>query len=406
MRVRRLFRPPLLALAALTACAPSAPDAEGPVIERETEGDTTIVRTVSGSVWGEPRHAVEELRIGTLEGPDETMFGYLQQITPDGDGGVYVFDSQVPAIRHFDGEGNYLGQVGREGQGPGEYLDTLLGMQLRRDGRLQVWDPRNGRITVYAPDGSHSAQWPVSSGLFTGQAMMLDDADRTYVRHVVERPQPGEDWQIGLLQYGPEGEPLENLSPPPVDRPPPEGNYYLKPSVAWTLAPDGSWVIGSSERYEFDIRSPDGPILRIQRVLEPLAVGDEEHADYEARRAWMVENQGRFMTTEMTETPRVKPYYRALFVGAGGRIWVHRYGPVHPRVDPPPTVEGRPPASRFAEPKLFDVFERDGTYLGEAIADPALTLHHFDLDAAGGTLTGEDGTTYVVRVRFAPQGES
>lgn len=405
--MKRIITAVLVAIVALVACGPAEQSGEdGPVVERETVGDTTIVRTLSGSEWSEPRHAVEQLRIGTLEGPDETMFGYIAEMTPDGAGGVFLFDSQVPAIRHFDGEGVYLGQVGREGEGPGEYLDALLGMQVRGDGRLQVWDPRNGRITVYEPDGSFSDQWSVSSSLFTGDAMLLDDNDHTYVRYLEKRPQPGEDWAIGLLQFGPDGGSLESLPTPEVDDPPPSGNHFLKPSVHWTRTPEGAWVVGSTASYEFDIRSPDGSTIRIQRAIEPLALGEEEHAAYEARRAWMIENQGQFMSSELTETPRMKPAYRSLHVGAGGRVWVYRYAPVRPREDVPAPVPGRPPPFPFEEPKVYDVFEADGTYLGEAITSPEVTLHHLDLEEAWGVRTGDDGTIYVVRLRFVPERET
>ncbi|NKB88769.1 MAG: 6-bladed beta-propeller [Acidobacteria bacterium] len=390
------------------SCAPgdSVEEVSGPVIERETVDGIEVVRNVSGSVWEQPKYAVEELRIGTLEGPDETMFGRIGQIAPDGSGGVFLFDGQVPAIRNFDGQGNYLGQVGGRGEGPGEYQDALLGMQVRADGRLQVWDPRNGRITVYAADGSFSEQWSVGSGLFTANAMMLSAADHTYVRHLEAPPQPGEDWKIGLLHYAPDGEQLESLSAPTVHDPPPPGNYRLKPTIVWNRTADDAWLVGSNARYEFEVRSTDGATLRVQRVVEQAQVSDDEHAAYEDMRAWLNENQGQFMSAEMTETPRVKPFYRALYTGAEGRIWVYRYGPVEARTDLPEPVEGRPPAFPFEEAKVFDVFERDGTYLGEVIADHSINLHHVDLDAAWGTRAGDDGVTSVVRVRFVARDES
>jgi hypothetical protein len=34
----------------------------------DTIGDTIVVRTVSGSVWGGPAELAEELRIGVFEG--------------------------------------------------------------------------------------------------------------------------------------------------------------------------------------------------------------------------------------------------------------------------------------------------------------------------------------------------
>ena len=53
-----------LILCALVA-SPVAAQASGPwKAERLKRGDTTVVRTVSGSVWGDKVTLVEEVRIG------------------------------------------------------------------------------------------------------------------------------------------------------------------------------------------------------------------------------------------------------------------------------------------------------------------------------------------------------
>lgn len=97
----------------LAACGRSSTANDGNwQAERETVGDTTVVRTLSGSVWDAPKEAVVELTIGTAEGPEETMFGFVSQIVPDAGGGGDVFDAQVPAIRYFDAAGCPPGGTG------------------------------------------------------------------------------------------------------------------------------------------------------------------------------------------------------------------------------------------------------------------------------------------------------
>jgi hypothetical protein len=370
--------------------------------EREVIGNTTVVRTLSGSVWGTPREAVVDLSIGSAEGPEETMFGYVNQIAPDAGGGVYVYDYQVPAIRYFDADGQFIRQVGREGQGPGEYLDAVLGTAVRSDGRLQIWDARNGRVTIYKPDGSYSEQWPVSSSLFTSQAMFVDQSDHTYIKKTLERPVEGQPWKIGLLHFDDQGNLLETIPDPSVPDAPRSDGGFLSPSKQWTLARDTSFIVGMNSSYWFEIRKPDGQVVRVERDVQPLAVTDAEHAAYEERREYLIRDQGQFMTQLPAETERVKPAYRDLSADPSGRIWVRLHGPVEPDPDYQPAPEGEAPRWPFTEDKLYDVFEPDGTYLGQVHVPSDVNVLHFGLDALWGIREGELGHQYVVRMRLQP----
>lgn len=386
----------LLIGSAALACA----GAEG-VVERETRGDTTIVRTRAGTAWGGPREAVVDLSIGSLEGPVETMFGNVRAIVPDDAGGVYVYDSQVPAIRYFDASGRFVRQVGRRGEGPGEYRDAVLGMAIRSDGRLQIRDARNGRVTMYEADGAYSEQWIVASGLFTNQAMFLDEDDHTYLKVLQEQPRSGAAWKIGLLHYDQHGRIVDTIPDPWVAHQP-AGGGFLTPSKQWTFGWDGSMIVGVNDTYRFEVRRRGGEVIRVERETTPLRLSDAEHAAYEERREHQIRTQGRFMTTLPGETPWIKPAYREMSAGRSGRVWVRLYAPVEPQPNFEPAAEGEPPAWPFIEPKVFDVFGSDGTYLGQVYAPHDVTVHVFGDDVLWGVRIGELGEQYVVRLRVGP----
>lgn len=84
-----------------------------------TEGDVTTVVNESGSVWGGTATLIEELSIGVETGPAEYMFGRVGATASYGNR-IYVSDLSVPAVRVYTLEGEYIGDIGREGQGPGE----------------------------------------------------------------------------------------------------------------------------------------------------------------------------------------------------------------------------------------------------------------------------------------------
>lgn len=68
----------------------------------ETLGDTLVVRTLSGSVWGDTARLVPEVSIGMFDGPEEYVFGQIHSLAMGQDGTIYVVDRQVPALRVYN----------------------------------------------------------------------------------------------------------------------------------------------------------------------------------------------------------------------------------------------------------------------------------------------------------------
>ena len=123
-----------------------------------TEGNVTTVVNESGSVWGGTATLVEEMSIGVEQGEDPYMFGLVSSIWATDDW-IYVVDSPVPVLRVFNQEGRHVRDIGRRGQGPGEF-ELPNSVAVTPDGRILVRDGQPGqRTNVYAPDGELLDTW-------------------------------------------------------------------------------------------------------------------------------------------------------------------------------------------------------------------------------------------------------
>jgi DNA-binding beta-propeller fold protein YncE len=82
-------------------------------------------------------------------------------------------------IVRFNRDGKHLGQFGKKGSGPGEFMQPHA-LALDSQGRLFVGDRGNNRVQVMTADGKFIADWPQfsrPSGLFVDKNDLLYSAD-------------------------------------------------------------------------------------------------------------------------------------------------------------------------------------------------------------------------------------
>jgi hypothetical protein len=392
----------------LMAAGGCARDAEGTLaMERKTVGDTLFVHVVSGSVWDTTARLVEELRIGKLDGPPEEMFGQVLDVAPDGHGGVYLFDGQVPALRHFDSTGRHVALLGGKGAGPGEYQDASLGLDVRPDGRVFLRDPRNGRINIYTADGKPSGQVPVSSGLFTANAMVIDTAGDIYLKVLLGPIERNKAWPIGLLHLAPDGRIIDSLRTPTIAGQPDVDGGRFDTRKVWEPSPLGYIVAGVNSAYRFEFRKPDGKVVRIEKDYSPLAVGPEERKELEAVNEWTRVNRARFLSAEIPPVPETKPPFNGFDIGSDGQIWVRVATPAVklPLEDVPAARNANlPPPTTWREPSTYDVFEPDGTFLGRIRLPDGVSLMAHRGTEVWGMVSGESGELHIVRYRLQAAG--
>jgi hypothetical protein len=376
---------PLLAAAVFSAACDAGVDRaiEAPrwTAAVDTVGDTVTVETLSGQAWEGDRTLVSEVSIGVLEGAEEYQFGSLRSLAVDREGRVYAFDAHVPVLRVYAPDGSWLRDIGREGEGPGEYKQPDSGLAILPDGRIALRDPGNGRITLYSPDGEYVGFYRIAGSFNTSAPLIADTSGALLTFIVTNLGTSVFEWEQGLARYSADGV-VDTLQLPNLGyqeaqvSAEKEGNSSVNgvpfaPLQVTAYSPRGYFLVGISDDYAFDLLRPEG-VLRIRKPYEPVLV---DPGEAEAERSALTDNFRQGFPGWKWNGPPIpdsKPAYEGFYPAQDGRIWVHvparsvRYMDAAEQKAEEERV-GRA-VNPFREPVRFDVFEPTGEYLGEVSA--------------------------------------
>ena len=191
------------ALFLAVACSPESPDsnADGSWVGTiTTEGNVTTVVNESGSVWGGNVAVNETLSIGVGSGDEPYLLGEVRDIGVTADR-IYILDSQISKVRVYDLAGSHLFDVGRSGDGPGEFARPWA-MGIDPDGRLIVQDYT--RVSVFDLDGGFIETWPYRGGGFPLPLAVTEDG-RAFVPWRWTEGEASYNGVVGILPDGSEG---------------------------------------------------------------------------------------------------------------------------------------------------------------------------------------------------------
>jgi hypothetical protein len=348
----------------------------------DTIGDTVVVRTVSGSVWGDTATLVPEVSIGMLEGPDEYLIGNPRSFAVNSEGMIYLLDRQIPVIRMYGPDGDFIRNIGREGGGPGEYKSPGA-IAVLRDDRLIVRDPENGRVSLYSAEGEYLEQLRYPGGFNTSRRLYTDTAGYAYSMVLLNYGTAPWDWIFGLARIDPAQGILDTVAAPIWDYEPPQitasregssssDNVPFSPEASWSFSPLGYMIGGVSTDYRIDLYRMNEPVLRIERAWTPIAVKSEEAAEQRRERTANMQRQYSGWKWNGPAVPDTKPPFTGLFASAEGNIWVQLsqegYATITEAEARAEEQRTNRPQVRFTEPAAYDVFSPDGTYLGHVQA--------------------------------------
>ncbi len=363
----------LVATVSLIACG----EAPAPDVPRSSVRDSAGILIVesAGPVWSEESGwrlgEAPLLDIGRLDGPDETQFFRVVAGTRLADGSFVLGSLGSHDLRRFTSGGEHLWTVGREGEGPGEFVGLMRLVSGPGD-TLLTYDFRQRRFSRFAADGTFLDARPLEGPSESGFAFvesLLPDGTAVYTWRAFDRdggpPAEGEVSRDTLsVQVLPaSGDTVHELGLFPGDERvvlesgEVEGGFSIMiSSTAFGRSTQiaggasGVWV-GDTDHFEIRRYSIDGRLeAMVRRRFDPIVVDDDlvqramaeelEDADDDQRR----QIRRRWESVPLPET---LPAYEALQVDRAGNLWVQLF-----------EVPGAPE-------RTWSVFRADGAWLGD-----------------------------------------
>ena len=341
--------------------------------------------------------------IGLLDGPDEFLFGDIESVSRDASGNLVVADEQALEIRIFDPEGGYLRSVGREGEGPGEFLD-LTGAWTLADGRTVTVDYRLDRITRFdaagAPVGTATFSSPddlivlpvalggpgaILSSATPSRGATLEDIWESLLRHDHQR--------VLFLRHRFDGTLIdtvaEGIDQAQASFSSGSGLDMVVQRMAVPFSPNPT-ATGSAHgvaftrgaAYEVSVFDKAGDLRLIARLDESPPIRTEGHLETYVRNpggrerdeAWIRERLEQYRTLDLPES---LPGYTEILFADTGDIWVRRY------------------RMRGESMDRWDAFAADGAYLGLVHIPASFRVEEVSRGQVVGVATDEFGVERV-----------
>ena len=324
------------------------------------------VTNTGPTVWADTNgwRIVEELVIAPPEGSPGELAD-TRGLAADEAGNVYVMQSQPTRIAVFGPDGTYLRDIGREGDGPGEFRNGMLGIV---GDTLFVQDPNNTRLSTFLTNGTYIASYPSQCCWFTSRLPVLADG-----RVMIMGPppsSPGEDARGAYYLTRMNGEVTDTIVMPP-DRPEEANDYWevvrrsgdntsinrssipMRANDQAEVRPDGKVVRGRTDTYRLVIGNDFTDSVRVIVASAPsLPVSDAQRdSAYQAalesqREDW---REAFAEVAKLSDIPSSWPLWSRMTIDRDNNMWVSLPGDRGPH-------------------SMYQVFNADGVLLGSVPA--------------------------------------
>ncbi len=343
-----------MAIVMLAACGEAA----------ERSAGSATFDTLPGGIVRVTNHAPADsgrwsLVLDRTVQPDDDSLGALR--APDDvllldDGTLLVADSKPAEVVRYDAAGRYVGRVGRDGSGPGEYRSPWL---AAHGDTLVVQDPTLGRAVMF----SLTTTSPITQRITTLRyysKIFIDGAGRA-VAPMMATADSASGPRQGFIRFSLDGASLDTVFLPEHARGDArwivrEGKNIkfemlvpMQPRDIHAVDPLGGWVTGWSG--EFLLRTTRDGRDTVRLFGRPEVGGAVTAAEKAAIvEAKMLEVKGQAPEPVLRAglladvIPDRRPAFEQLQVDRAGRVWARR-------------------SSTDSTVVQFDLFDKDGRWL-------------------------------------------
>lgn len=399
---------------ATVGCKPSADAGQwaGSVID--SAGVSIVINPTDG-LWSD--HEVwrveEDLRIGQFGGDPDYEFAQVGSIALGSTGEIIVMDRQARELRVFGPAGEFLRSFGSPGSGPGQFGLGATDVFVAVGDTLLVPDVRNRRVHRFTMNGDLVDAAPLDGSRYRPLRFLWNANSRRAVAQlrptgvlldsatgaVDELRLMGSDGMMGerLLSF-----PSGGLLGPNIVR-------YFTPEPMWAVTDSLSVFHGVNSDYRVGSYARDGTLRRlITRPHERRPITDRDiHAFFAyLDRAWL--SAGVPPARLEANHRRVSfaeyfPAFSTFHIGYLGSLWVQ------PVQAPGDLTDEEIERYNFIEDfgaSEWDVFDREGRFLGQVVMPSRFQPRLFVDDLIYGVARDDFDVQYVVRMRVvAEQGK-
>lgn len=395
---------PLVLLPLLwSGCAAGdATPGSGPQIDTLPGGAVRVINS-GPTAWTDTNgwRLVQERVIQPAEGSAGEI-GRTVGMVADSGGNVYILEGGPARIRVYDRQSQWVRDIGREGDGPGE---IRMGMfALVANDFLVIQDPNQRRLTVFRTDGrlfsssrSQCCVWNSDFTTFADSSILIPGAafegaapgasvfyrTRLDGRVTDSIVSPGVEFRDSGSSNGTWVVVREEAGGRSITATP----IPLQPQARSGYFPEPLQVTGNTASYSLAVTSLRGDTLRVFSAPAPVlkVTGAERDSIFEekisgAEKDWQ---EGLREIAKPGDIPNQWPAWSAVKVDGRGRIWVSRPGPT-------------------GEHSVLDVFTRDGILLGSVpVPDPRIMQGYWSTDHVYLLTEDAEGYPRVVVYRIA-----
>jgi len=343
-------------------------------------GGVRLVTNPSAGQWRPDQRPTVRVvaRISGVEGDPDKELGDIVSVAIRSNGNLVALDRQARLVREFDPSGRWVRNLGRPGNGPGEFSEGVDGLWLGTADTLNVADVGAQRIVRFADDGSPAGTVPIPFGRGIAYEWRADTTGRVLHRQVVfegrratgsllvarDRAATVTDTLLRLpmveaLSMGAEGPVLT----------------ILAPETVWDVGEDGTVAYGVTDSYRIR-RTDRAGRVRLEFTWpassRPLSAADRELYREAFLKLW----EGRFpprMHAALRQNAKFAerlPAFAGVRAGPQGTTWVQEVRrPAQDRGGPETLFD----PARDVGADTWNVFAADGSYLGPVTFPPRFT---------------------------------
>ncbi|MCP4550187.1 MAG: 6-bladed beta-propeller [bacterium] len=362
-----------LSLMLLFSMAQSPQAAKWKGSEVEIDGVKHMKNPAKGMEKAKSVELKELWRIGGDTDDEDEFFGFIQALTSDADGNIYLLDGQLNEVKAFSADGEFIMTFGREGEGPGEFIRPG-GLFISPGNRVVVQQIVPARLVQFDMEGNPLDDLPLpkspdggfkvyAGGRRAGDHMLMIGVDQNIGEGEMDRT-------TYLTSVSIEGEEIarfhdENVHTSfaniVVDEKEQDGF-----ANRWVSDPEGNVALAMEHQaYKVKVMTPDGKVKHIiEREYDSLK------RDAETKQIFT----DIYTTAVARQAPnaviKINDYHKdimSLYIRDNGEIWVLSS---HGRYDKPDNTLG-----------TFDIFDINGHFVRqvtlEGEGDPENDFYFF-----------------------------